>query len=177
MARALDITVTTWEPLAAGLLSGLYGSDREPPAGTRITTTEYRALKLTDRNLAVADRLNEVAAGRAATPAKVAIAWLRAQRHRAAIVPILGARRRDQIEDCLGALEVDLTPDELERLDEVSRVPLGFPHDYEAMHLAYGETYELIDNGHAAPGGIALGPRRECACGSARRALRVKRVK
>jgi aryl-alcohol dehydrogenase-like predicted oxidoreductase len=145
MARTLDLLVTTFEPLGGGLLSGRYGSDRELPSDTRITGTEYREL-LTDRNLAIADRLNEVAEGRGATPAQVAIAWVRAQQDRAAIVPIVGARRREQIEDSLGALELELSAEELGRLDEVSRIELGFPHDFEGRALAYGETFDRVDH-------------------------------
>jgi Aldo/keto reductase family len=67
------------------------------------------------------------------------------------IVPILGARRCQQLEDNLGALEVELTAEELARLEEVSRIQLGFPHDFGADRLAYGTTRPLIDN-HRAQG-------------------------
>jgi aryl-alcohol dehydrogenase-like predicted oxidoreductase len=80
MAEALDLTVTTWEPLGAGLLTGRYGTDRARPENTRITTTEYAGARLTERNLGIADVVNAVAAERGASPAQVAIAWLRAQR-------------------------------------------------------------------------------------------------
>ena len=75
---------------------------------------------LTDRNLAIADTVNAVAAEHGASSAQVALAWVRAQRARGAIVPILGVRRREQIEDNLRALELELTDEELARLDEVS---------------------------------------------------------
>jgi hypothetical protein len=55
------------------------------------------------------------------------------------------ARRREQIEDSLGALELELSADELDRLDAVSRIELGFPHDFAGRALAYGDTYDLID--------------------------------
>jgi aryl-alcohol dehydrogenase-like predicted oxidoreductase len=147
MARNLDLTVTTWEPLAGGLLTGRFGTDREPPPGTRIGTTEYAARVLQERNLAIADALNAVAAERGASPAQTAIAWLRAQQHHAVIVPIVGSRRREQIEDSLGAVDVELTPEELDRLDAVSRIELGFPHDFPGRSAAYGDTYARTD-GH-----------------------------
>jgi aryl-alcohol dehydrogenase-like predicted oxidoreductase len=53
-AHALDLTVTTWEPLGGGLLTGRYGSDRDHPHDTRIGTTLYRQ-RVTQRNLATAD--------------------------------------------------------------------------------------------------------------------------
>jgi aryl-alcohol dehydrogenase-like predicted oxidoreductase len=144
MAHALDLAVTTWEPLGSGLLTGRYGTDREAPEGTRITTTQYERL-LTDRNLAIADTVNEVAAERGASSAQVAIAWVRAQQ-RAVIIPIVGARSRAHIEDSLGAVDVELSDEELERLDEVSRIELGFPHDFEGRAFAHGATFDLVDD-------------------------------
>jgi aryl-alcohol dehydrogenase-like predicted oxidoreductase len=144
MAHALDLAVTTWEPLGSGLLTGRYGTDREAPEGTRITTTQYERL-LTDRNLAIADTVNEVAAERGASSAQVAIAWVRAQQ-RAVIIPIVGARSRAHIEDSLGAVDVELSDEELERLDEVSRIELGFPHDFEGRAFAHSATCDLVED-------------------------------
>jgi hypothetical protein len=59
---------------------------------------------------------------------------------------MLGARRREQLEDNLGALELELTAAELARLEDVSRTELGFPHDFGADRLAYGATRPLIDS-------------------------------
>jgi aryl-alcohol dehydrogenase-like predicted oxidoreductase len=145
MARALGLTVTTFEPLAGGLLTGRFGTDREPPAGTRIATTAYAARAADERNLAIADTLNAVAAERGASPAQVAIAWVRAHQERAVIVPIVGARRAEQIENSLGALGVELQPAELARLDEVSGIDHGFPNEFPGRTMAYGDTLARID--------------------------------
>jgi aryl-alcohol dehydrogenase-like predicted oxidoreductase len=147
MAQALELTVTAWSPLGGGLLTGRYGSDRERPDDTRVAALGQSSL--TDRNLAIADVVNAVAAERGASSAQVAIAWVRAQQARSVIVPVLGARRCDQLEDNLGALELELTAAELERLEEVSRIQLGFPHDFGADRLAYGNTRPLIDSHRA----------------------------
>jgi diketogulonate reductase-like aldo/keto reductase len=61
------------------------------------------------------------------------------------IVPILGARSHKQLQDNLGALDLELTGKDLARLDEVSRVELGFPHDFPGRSMAYGDTYALVD--------------------------------
>ena len=61
-------------------------------------------------------------------------------------MPILGVRRCEQLEDNLGALGLELTAEELARLEEVSRIQLGFPHDFGADRLAYGATRPLIDS-------------------------------
>jgi aryl-alcohol dehydrogenase-like predicted oxidoreductase len=144
MAQALELTVTAWSPLGGGLLTGRYGSDRERPEDTRIAALGQSSL--TDRNLGIADVVNAVAAERGASPAQVAIAWVRAQQARSVIVPVLGARRCEQLQDNLGALELELTAEELARLEEASRIQLGFPHDFGADRLAYGTTRPLIDS-------------------------------
>jgi aryl-alcohol dehydrogenase-like predicted oxidoreductase len=150
MARQLELAVTTWSPLADGLLAGGYGRDRLQPTTTRIAGVA--AYRLNERNLAIADRLNEVAAARGASSAQTAIAWIRAQRRRGVLIPIVGARTPAQLEENLASLELDLTPQELERLDEASRIELGFPHDFGATRLAYGDTRDLIDD-HRYPEG------------------------
>ena len=157
MAQALELTVTAWSPLGGGLLTGRYGSDRQRPEDTRVAA--LGATSLTGRNLAIVDVVNAVAAERGVSSAQVAIAWVRAQQAHSVIVPILGARRTEQLEDNLGALEVELTAAELARLEEVSHIELGFPHDFGADRLAYGTTRPLIDSHRT----YRPGPRKEKA--------------
>ena len=144
MARALDLSVTAWSPLGGGMLTGRYGSDRARPEDTRVASIGTRAL--TERNLAIADMVNTVAAERSATATQVALAWIRAQQHRSVVIPIVGVRTLAQLRDNLGALELTLTEAELERLDAVSNIELGFPYDFTASRLVYGETLPLIDD-------------------------------
>jgi aryl-alcohol dehydrogenase-like predicted oxidoreductase len=144
-ARALELTVTAWSPLGDGLLTGRYGTDRPRPQNTRIAGIDA-IYRLSNRNLAIADTVNQVATERGATSAQVAIAWVRAQQRRAVVIPIVGARTQQQIADDLGGLDVDLTAAELDRLDQVSQVELGFPHGFGGGRLAYGQTIELIDD-------------------------------
>jgi aryl-alcohol dehydrogenase-like predicted oxidoreductase len=96
--------------------------------------------------MAIADAVNEIAAARGCTATQIAIAWVRAQRSRGVVIPILGARTRAQIDDNLAALDIELSADELQRLDMVSRIELGFPYDFGAARMAYGQTFELIDD-------------------------------
>jgi aryl-alcohol dehydrogenase-like predicted oxidoreductase len=149
MAKALDLTVTSWGPLGGGLLTGRYGTDRQGPTeGTRLAgrIATYGAERvLGERPLAIADAVNQIAATHGASATQVAIAWVRAQQERAVLVPILGARSRQQIDDNLGALDLELTGEDLARLDEVSRIDLGFPHDFPGRAMAYGDTYALVD--------------------------------
>jgi aryl-alcohol dehydrogenase-like predicted oxidoreductase len=144
MARGLDLAVTVWSPLGDGLLSGRYGSDRPQPEDTRVEGVARH--RLNERNLAIADTVNAIAAERGATSAQIAIAWVRAQQERAQLIPIVGVRTPDQLTDNLGALALELNGDELARLDVVSAIEPGFPHGFGGFRLAYGATLELIDN-------------------------------
>jgi diketogulonate reductase-like aldo/keto reductase len=83
--------------------------------------------------------VNEIAAGYGASSAQVALAWVRVQQDKSVVIPIVGARTPAQFKENLGALEVSLSPADLERLDEVSRIELGFPHDFAGAALAYGQ--------------------------------------
>jgi diketogulonate reductase-like aldo/keto reductase len=67
------------------------------------------------------------------------------------MIPIVGARTEVQVKDNLGCLDFELTRDQLKRLDEKSKIQLGFPHDlYPAMaSMIYGNTFSLIDNHRA----------------------------
>lgn len=136
MARGLGLGVTTWGPLGAGLLTGKY--DRRKPS------REPRRLAEADpARLDVAEAVVDVAAELGVPPSQVALAWLRAR----GVVPLLGARTAAQLEANLGCLEVTLPEDQLRRLDDVSRVPLGFPHDFlaDTAGLVYGEQRDALD--------------------------------
>jgi diketogulonate reductase-like aldo/keto reductase len=57
------------------------------------------------------------------------------------MIPILGARTLEQLRDNLGCLEFELGEEHLKLLDEVSRIDLGFPHDFLASEMVQGLTY------------------------------------
>ncbi|ATE54675.1 MULTISPECIES: aldo/keto reductase [Actinosynnema] len=126
MARAAGLGVTPYSPLAGGLLTGKYG--RAGGAADSAREGFNTALGLvTGRNLAIAEEVTRVAGELGRTAAQVALAWTLA--NPAVVAPVLGARTPAQLADNLGALEVELTADHLARLDEVSRIELGYPHD------------------------------------------------
>jgi aryl-alcohol dehydrogenase-like predicted oxidoreductase len=146
MAGALDLTVMAWSPLGGGLLSGRYGSDRDRPQDTRIATAPgYSDLMLTERKLAIADAVNRIASERGASSPQVAVAWLRSRTEHARVIPILGARRPEQLRDTLGALDLELTPHELAALDEVSAIEPGFPNSFAGRFMAYGDTLDRVE--------------------------------
>ncbi len=137
MARALGLGVTAWSPLAGGLLTGKYTGGLAAAGQARFTTPgmEPRAA-MDDRKKAVASAVDLVAKEIGRSPAQVAIAWLFEQR----VFPIIGARRMAQLQDNLAAAEVSLTPQQLQVLDEASKVEMGFPHDFVNSELGKNLT-------------------------------------
>ncbi len=128
MADALGLGAALWSPLGGGLLTGKYRVE------SRGRLTDWkRAVHVEDtaQKTAVVDAVLAVAEEAGASPTRVAMAWLR---HRAArstttYVPIIGPRDMAQLEDYLAALDLVLSGDQVTRLDEVSAVPLGVPHE------------------------------------------------
>jgi aryl-alcohol dehydrogenase-like predicted oxidoreductase len=134
MAEGLGIAATVYHPLAGGLLTGKYrgGSEGRMTVRARGYRTED-----TEQRTAIVDGLLTVAAEVGAPPGQVAMAWLRqrADRLSTALVPVIGPRTRDQLDDYLQALDLTLSPEQFDRLTAVSAVALGVPHDASAAQL------------------------------------------
>ena len=148
MAEAMDLAVTPWGTLGGGVLTGKYQAGKDRPPGTRFATaTEWGDAFLTDRNLRIAEETVAVARETGSTASQVAIAWVR-QRQRGVMVPIIGATKVAQLRDNIGALGLRLSPEQMTRLDDASRVDLGFPIDFlaQAQQFVYGKTFSLIDD-------------------------------
>jgi len=110
-----EIGVVPWSPLAGGFLTGKYDRDGEIPEGTRAADDEYTQNRFRDENWAVVEAIEEIAAAKSVTPPQVAIAWLLEQE--VVDAPIIGPRTSEHLQDLLGALEVDLSSDDLERIE------------------------------------------------------------
>lgn len=143
MARSLDLAFTPWGMLEGGALTGKYLSETDEPR---------RYDRAGERVNAVAREVVAMAEEIGATPSQVAIAWVRAQPW--LTVPIVGARSAEQLRDNLGALELELGDDQLERLSASGGFDLGFPRSFlESDHvrgLIFGDTFDLIDD-HRVP--------------------------
>ncbi|MDX8144334.1 aldo/keto reductase [Lentzea sp. BCCO 10_0061] len=127
MARALGLGVSPYSPLGGGVLSGKYSSP-DPGAGESTRRSFNAGLGMvTERTLAIADVVREVAVEVERTPAQVALAW--SVRRPGVTAPVIGARTPEQLLGNLDALEVELTGEQVARLDEVSAIDLGYPHD------------------------------------------------
>lgn len=131
MAREMGLGVSPWAPLGQGVLTGKYTREDLVPGsmddiGSRKAINAVTG-KLTARNLDIADVVVAIAQEVGASPAQVAVAWTLA--NPAVCSPVIGVRTPAQLEGNLGALAVDLSPDHLARLDEVSAVAPTFPMD------------------------------------------------
>jgi len=142
MAASLGLAVLAWGNLSGGVLTGKYANGGAAPR-------RYGDHSPGERQAKVAEVVREIATAAAATPSQVCIAWALAQRAKANLIPILGARSAGQLMENLGALTVDLAPEALARLEEATAIPLGFPSaflaDDEVVHLIFGDTRELIE--------------------------------
>lgn len=141
MAAHFDLSVLAWAPLGAGVLTGKYtraGADND---SLRTSANEARG-RTSERALAIAREVDRVADELSVTSSQVATAWVMAQSP--SYIPILGARKVEQITDTLKAAEVTLSDAHLAALDEASRVSLGFPHDFlgsvGVQNLVFGEN-------------------------------------
>jgi aryl-alcohol dehydrogenase-like predicted oxidoreductase len=146
MAAELGLGVVPWSPLASGVLAGKYTRadlDHEvvnEPAGTRKNVAASSGA-LTERTLDIAEVVKDVAKQSGHTPSQVALAWTLL--NPAVSAPIMGVRTHAQLEDNLGALEVEFTEAQVADLRRASAFELGFPHDM----LARPMTRELMFGG------------------------------
>jgi aryl-alcohol dehydrogenase-like predicted oxidoreductase len=122
--RELGIGITAYGVLSRGLISGHWSPERNGSADFRSHSPRFSGDNL-DRNLALVEELRTVASELGASVAQVAIAWVAAQGpiHQADIVPLVGARSRERLAESLGALDVDLSADQLAAIESV--VPKG----------------------------------------------------
>jgi aryl-alcohol dehydrogenase-like predicted oxidoreductase len=145
MAGAFDLPVFAWGPLAEGRLTGKYlhgQTGRATNAGR-----PYTSVGSDDVVREVAAIAQEIDA----SPAQVAISWVRQQV--APVIPLIAARTEEQFRDNLGAVDVHLTQQHLDRLDALSRPTLGYPADImrEASVVSgvYGAQLPDIDDPRA----------------------------
>ena len=139
MALASGLGVVGWSPLAFGVLAGKYSSAdlgsaaAATPNGSRREVALAHGL-LTERTLAIAGVVTQVADEIGCSPVGLAIAWV-LQRRQPAVMPIIGARTRAQFEENLAAMALTLPDHALARLDEISAIEPGFPHEFLALPM------------------------------------------
>ena len=127
MAKALNLGLTAWSPLANGLLTGKYhghGSSEQGRMSSGMMKAFQPEQQRTDRIVAAVKTVSDQTGH---SMAQVALAWLR---YRAVpVIPIIGARKLTQLQDNLASFDLTLSEDHLKTLSEASGIELGFPYD------------------------------------------------
>src|SRR5690349_11216277 len=148
MANELGLGVVPFSPLSSGLLSGKYSTEdflsKSGPtpgnSGTRRDTLEYLG-KFAERNMNIVDEVKKLASEVQKSPSQVALAWLLSRSTVTSV--LLGASKLEQLENNLGSLNTHLGSDQLKRLDDASRIAMGYPHE----HLANPTIQQHISGG------------------------------
>ena len=145
------IGILPWSPLAAGFLSGKYKREDRTISGTRLTGDNpmqqhiAEDLFASDRNWATVDALRQIAHESGATPSQVALSWLVRQPVVSSV--IIGARTVKQLEDNLGAVDLELSAEALSTLDGVSAPT---PGDYPYGRFGALQRERYIDSSDQA---------------------------
>ena len=134
--QRFGLGVIPWSPLAGGMLTGKYKKDQEPQQGTRFAAPGpfqriWRTRSLSERNHAIVEAVRQEAAKIDVSPLALALAWNLARP--SVVSPIIGPKTKQQLEDNLRALDIDLAADVVQRIDEVSEPYLPYPHDFMRM--------------------------------------------
>ena len=127
MAKALNLGLTAWSPLANGVLTGKYHGHGSSEPGRMSSDMmkgfmpeQQRAERIVAAVKTVSDEIGR-------SMAQVALAWLRYRP--VPVIPIIGARKLSQLRDNLASFDLTLSAEQLKTLDEASRIELGFPHE------------------------------------------------
>ena len=129
-----QLGLMVWSPLAGGLLTGKFSPDGKGPDGTRRASFDFPVVDK-PRAFKVIDAMRPIAAQHQATVAQVALAWLLSRPQVSTV--IMGAKTPEQLAENLGASALVLTPDELQVLDDVSKLPPEYPGWMLAMQAQY----------------------------------------
>ena len=124
LLEAEKIGLPVWSPLAGGLLSGKFSRENQRPEGSRRSEFDFPIVDK-ERTWKILDAMAPIAKAHACSPARISLAWLLTKPVVTSV--ILGAKRLDQLQDNLAAVELKLTKEEIKQLDEVSTLPPEYP--------------------------------------------------
>jgi aryl-alcohol dehydrogenase-like predicted oxidoreductase len=118
--RELGIALVAYGVLSNGLISDRAEAARTAPSELRTRRPRFFAENF-QKNIALVESLNRIAREKGASTAQLAFAWVKSRGDD--VVPLIGARRRDQLKEALGAASLELSPDDLARIEQA--VPAG----------------------------------------------------
>jgi aryl-alcohol dehydrogenase-like predicted oxidoreductase len=118
------VGLLVWSPLAGGLLSGKYSRENQKPEDSRRSAFDFPIVDK-ERTWRILDVLRPIAEAHQTSVATVSLAWVLAKPFVTSV--IIGAKRVDQLKENLASVDVQLTADEMKKLDEVSALPPEYP--------------------------------------------------
>jgi aryl-alcohol dehydrogenase-like predicted oxidoreductase len=124
LLEAEKVGLLVWSPLAGGLLSGKFSRNNQKPEGARRSAFDFPIVDK-ERTWNILEAMAPIAKAHKCSPARISLAWL--LRRPVVTSVILGAKRLDQLQDNLAAVDLKLTDDELKQLDDVSALPPEYP--------------------------------------------------
>jgi aryl-alcohol dehydrogenase-like predicted oxidoreductase len=140
MAKHFGMTVTPWAPLGGGALTGKYLRGEPGRIKPESNRRNQRSEAITKVVVAIAEELG-------VTPGNVALRWTMQQGFSS--IPIVGATKLSQLEDNLKTIDVNLTGEHLQKLNEASAIELGFPGDFfreEGVKMNnFGGFYDRVE--------------------------------
>jgi aryl-alcohol dehydrogenase-like predicted oxidoreductase len=140
MAKHYNLTLTPWAPLAGGALTGKYTKGDKGRLSPESKRLNERAIKITEEVIAIANELN-------VQPSSVALKWTMQQGF--SCIPIIGATKPEQFIENLKCLDVTLSNEHINRLNQVSKIELGFPGDFfledGVKNVLYGGFFDRIE--------------------------------
>ena len=139
MARALNIGVTAWSPLAGGVLTGKYHGQGSSERGRMSGDMMKEFLPEQERADRIVAAVKAVSQQTDRSMAQVALAWLRYRP--VPVIPIIGARKLSQLQDNLASLDLTLSSEQLKSLDDASKIEPGFPYSMYSKDLVRGFAY------------------------------------
>jgi aryl-alcohol dehydrogenase-like predicted oxidoreductase len=146
MAKALNLGVLAWSPLANGVLTGKYHGEGKAEGGRMARQEMQEFFPEEERTKRIIASVKALAEQTGRSMPQVALAWLR---HRPTpVIPILGARKVSQLQDNLASLELNLSAEQVKSLDDASSIEPGFPYYLYSAEmtraLAYGGMRDRI---------------------------------
>ncbi|MBO0779254.1 MAG: aldo/keto reductase [Ktedonobacteraceae bacterium] len=144
--RELGIGVTAYGVLSRGLISGHWSKERATAPGDFRSFSPRFSAENIDHNLALVEALRVIAQAKNATVAQVAIAWVLSSGPD--IVPLIGARRRERLNEALGALDLHLTAEDLAQIEHAIPVGVAAGDRYAASQMA------SLDSEHSGRTGV-----------------------
>jgi aryl-alcohol dehydrogenase-like predicted oxidoreductase len=137
MAQAMEMAYLPWGILEGGEITGKYNTPSGEPKRSKDTSERIKK---------IASVLMELAKETGHTASQIAINWVRQRPYQ--MIPIVGARSENQLKDNLGCLDFELTPEQIDCLNEASPIDLGFPHSFlgsdHVRGLIFGKTFPQI---------------------------------